>query len=206
MQVFIASFVKGFRFYLPIHLIPYLMRHYRDVWTPQGFHMLRKRVGGDALKSSLFLSLYTSVWIALVCLFRNIEQRDRPVHTWLAGFICGSSVLIEPPGRRSELNIYTLARWMSMGYRAMVERGFVAYHKNGEVPLFAFAMAVIMCAHILVRVLNMDLIELLQVLLSARLEQSSQFAVVPYEAFVRHQLTDYAAYVFPFRLRSKANP
>ena len=31
-----------------------------------------------------------------------------------------------------------------MGYRALVERGYVNYHKNGEVPLFAIAMAVIM--------------------------------------------------------------
>ena len=136
--------MKGFRFYLPIHLVPYLIRHYRDVWTPQGLSHLRRRVGGDTLKSSLFLSLYTSVWIALVCLFRNFEQRDRPVHAWLAGFICSSAVLVEPPSRRSELNIYTLARWMSMGYRALEQRGYVTYHKNGEVPLFCFAMAVIM--------------------------------------------------------------
>lgn len=145
-QVFIASFIKAFRFYLPIHFVPYVIRHYRDVWSHQGFQMLRKRVGLDTLKSSLFLALYTSVWTALVCIFRNYEKRDRPFHIWLAGFICSSAVLIEPKGRRSELNIYTLARWMSMGYRAMVERGFVAYHKNGEVPLFAFAMSVIMYA------------------------------------------------------------
>ena len=145
-QVFIASFVKAFRFYLPIHFVPYIIRHYRDVWSHQGFLMLRKRVGLDTLKSSLFLALYTSVWTALVCVFRNFEKRDRPFHIWLAGFICSSAVLIEPKGRRSELNIYTLARWMSMGYRAMVERGYVAYHKNGEVPLFAFAMSVIMYA------------------------------------------------------------
>lgn len=107
---------------------------------------MRKRVGIDILKSSLFLSLYTSIWIAIVCLLRNLEQRDRPFHAWIAGFICSSSVLVEPRSRRSELNIYTLARWMSMTFRAAVERGYVAYHKNGEVPLFMIAMAVIMCA------------------------------------------------------------
>ena len=61
----------------------------------------------------------------------------------IAGFIAPFSILFEPAGRRAELTLYMIPRFSEAFWNFLVRRSIVRNIRNGEIILFAIAMAII---------------------------------------------------------------
>ena len=62
----------------------------------------------------------------------------------MAGFLSGFGLLWEPAGRRTELALYFLPRFIEGLWGFAKKRAWVTPIRHGEVLIFAFAMGVIM--------------------------------------------------------------
>jgi hypothetical protein len=105
--------------YLPVHTLAALVALAPQIASfsgdgPKRIAELLWRATGrtlsGALRSSVFLGLYIGlVWLG-VCVTRNTVRNDLVLGPWLGSFLCGWSVLLEPPARRMELASFVLPR------------------------------------------------------------------------------------------------
>mmetsp|Transcript_22597 Transcript_22597/g.25963 ORF Transcript_22597/g.25963 Transcript_22597/m.25963 type:complete len:137 (+) Transcript_22597:135-545(+) len=132
----------AWKFYLPIHSVPTLIFQYK---------LLRKRplrfflkLGKNVLRSCLFLATYIAFFRYGLCFFKNIMGQTNRKVVVFAGFLSGLGLCWEPQGRRTELALYFLPRFIEAFWAWCKKRQWVTPLPYGEVILFAIAMAVLM--------------------------------------------------------------
>ena len=62
---------------------------------------------------------------------------------YFSAIIAGASVLLEEPGRRAEIALFTMARTQETAYLLLKRRGWVGPLPAGETLLLATALAII---------------------------------------------------------------
>jgi len=104
---FISGLFRALRLYFPLHALLFITSQKKSI--P---HFLE-----NLARSCLFLSAYCTLGWASACIYYSffpvISRTTLAMHTWISGF----SVLLERPGRRSELAIYCLTYAMDSFYR-----------------------------------------------------------------------------------------
>lgn len=106
--IFYANFRVVFPMYFSLHLIPTLLFH------PGAIRKLEHLLGSslkNGAQSSAFLSTYVAIFQTLLCIQRNLMDKNIIRNEWryifwLMGFISAASVFIEKKSRRSELALY----------------------------------------------------------------------------------------------------
>ena len=132
----------AYKFYIPIHFLPALIFKWKKL-TSEPLKILKKAIV-NIIKSSLFLSVYVSIFHYFVCFFQNKRRSTDKWNVICASFICSFAVLFEPANRRTELALYMFPRFLESIHLALAKRGYVKSYANAEVLIFAFAMSVIM--------------------------------------------------------------
>ena len=139
---FWTCFGKTTKFYLPVHLIPALIlkRHKLRSQPWEVFKYFFK----NFIRSSVMLAVYVTIFRYFLCFFKNKRHAIDRWNVILAGFMAPFfSIFFEPVSRRAELTVYMVPRWAEAFYAWLVKHGVARYVKNGEVILFAIAMAII---------------------------------------------------------------
>jgi hypothetical protein len=96
------------------------------------------------LRSCLFLSTYIGAFRYGLCYFKNARYKFDRWNVIFAGFLSGFGLLWEPTGRRTELALYFLPRFLEGAWAFSKKREWVKPVAYGEVMLFAIAMGIIM--------------------------------------------------------------
>ena len=142
LKRFCLVFQLAIKFYLPIHLIPALIfkRHKLKTQPMEVFKFFLKGL----LRSSLMLATYIAVFRYGLCFFKNLRHKVDIWTVLYSGFIGPFvSLFWEPAGRRAELTVYMIPRFAEALWDWLVKHGVVKSIKNGELIIFAVAMAVI---------------------------------------------------------------
>ncbi|KAJ2769946.1 hypothetical protein IWQ57_002883, partial [Coemansia nantahalensis] len=98
-------------------------------------------------QSSIFYSMMVTGNVNAPCILRKITGRDIPLNYVISGALGGMAVLIDRPGRRTELSMYCFLRALEALWALGVKRGVWRNIRHGEVALFSFAMAVLMAIY-----------------------------------------------------------
>ena len=139
---FMAIVKLSYKFYLPIHLIPTLIFK-RHKLKSHPVDVLKSFLKGY-IKSILMLSTYVTLFRYFLCFLKNRRHTMDRWNAIIAGMIAPFfSIWFEPAGRRAELTLYLIPRFAEAFYNWLVKHGVARYIKNGEVIIFAIAMAVI---------------------------------------------------------------
>ena len=136
----------SWKFYLHIHLIPVLIFKFKLLKKGDKKYIFQqlKHVLKGTLKSCLFLSTYIALFRYGLCVFKNLRHKVDRWNVILAGFLSGFGLLWEPPGRRTELALYFLPRFLEALWGFSKKRQWVTPIKHGEIIIFAIAMGIIM--------------------------------------------------------------
>ena len=142
LRNFLIVFKMASTFYIPMHLFPVIV-YKRNKIQSEPVKILKNLIIG-IVRSSLFVSVCISLFWYLICIFKNIRRRTDYWNILLASFICSFSILFEPAGRRIEIALYFLPRFLESLFLFFEKRGYIKSVKNGEIILFATAMSFIM--------------------------------------------------------------
>lgn len=138
----------SFKMYLPLQLVMLLLRFKSS--KSRGRHLLRALA--SASKSSAFLGTFIALFYYGVCLARSRlgplllgtstsarQKIDSGICVGTGCFLCGWSVLLEPPGRRKELALFVAPRAVA----TMLPRRYDASKLWVERVAFAASTAVV---------------------------------------------------------------
>ncbi len=142
IKKFLLVFNMAYKFYIPIHLIPIAVFK-RQKLTTEPLKILKQLIQ-NIIKSSLFISLYVSLFWYFICFFKNIRMKTDKWNIIYASFICSFACLFEPASRRTELALYMFPRFLESLFLFLEKRGYLKSVANGEVIVFALAMGIIM--------------------------------------------------------------
>ena len=138
---FTKIFKLAAKFYFPIHLIPTLIFRRKEL-KKKPLETFKKFVIAY-LKSVLMLAGYIAIFRYGMCSLKNLRQKMDKKNIIVSAFIAPFTLLIEPAGRRAELTLYMIPRFAESVWNFLLKRGLVKNITNGEVIVFAIAMAVI---------------------------------------------------------------
>lgn len=139
---FKTVFQMAIKLYIPIHGLPTLIFKSRRLKT-EPFKILYN-LFKNIVKSSLFLSLYVSVFWYFTCIFKKMRHKVDHWNVIMASFICSFACLLEPQNRRVELALFMFPRFIEQMWYTLEKRGYVKSIKNGEVLVFAASMSLLM--------------------------------------------------------------
>jgi len=130
------------KIYLPVHLLPLLIFRYKSL-VNDTVKTLAHTVKAF-ISSCVFLSSYVVFIKSTVCFNRNRLKRDERWFGVVAGLLTSFSTYFERPSRVSELMLYCVPRSMLGAWMFLERRGKVKPIPLYELPMFAFAMSVLM--------------------------------------------------------------
>ncbi|KNC99600.1 uncharacterized protein SPPG_04988 [Spizellomyces punctatus DAOM BR117] len=109
---------------------------------------LGRRALSNALRSSIFLSVFVSSYQWLICGQRNLIKLnflsgDHKLAYWIIGALASLSIFIEDGKRRAELAMYVLPRGVDSLYRVLRHRDLVPKIKYFEIFMFSMGMGMI---------------------------------------------------------------
>ena len=139
---FLQVFNMASKFYIPIHLVPVLVFK-RDKLVKKPVEVIKNLIV-NIIRSCLFLSTYVAAFWYLNCFFKNYRRKTDKVNIILSSFICSFACMFELPSRRTELALYMFPRFLESIFLLLEKRGYIQSVANGEVLVFAVAMAIIM--------------------------------------------------------------
>lgn len=142
----VNRFFSVFRWIMPVytalHFIPMLLFKRNIVAKRPAAMLLRAMLG--TVRSSAFLGVFVIIYQTVLCsrangykLFKMFGMppwmldliRSKPTF-WLTGFLCGLSLFVEEPRRRTELAMYVLPKGMESAWLMARNRGYV--FKTGQ--------------------------------------------------------------------------
>ena len=129
------------KFYLPIHLVPALIFKFRKLRTDP--LAVVKSFFKGYIRSCLFLATYIALFRFFLCFTKNTRQKIDRFNPIVAGLIAPLSILWEPKGRRAELTLYLVPKFLESLWNWLLKHKVAVNIPNGEVIIFAVAMAVI---------------------------------------------------------------
>jgi len=138
----IAEFQRGIYLYAPLNLVMSIVfKSKRFLEDPVGSG---SRILISTLRSAIFLTAYVCCAWSSPCAFRRLFGIDKPSRFFLSGFLAGSAVFIEVPGRRLELALYCLPRAVEAAWNCAVKWGYWDHHWGGETLYFSIASGILM--------------------------------------------------------------
>ncbi|KAK9144719.1 hypothetical protein Sjap_004622 [Stephania japonica] len=141
-NVLSSTFRKTFPLYFSLTFVPFVVLHLQKFMeSPSRTCWLALK---GAVRSTTFLSAFTSIFQGVICLHRKVALKDHKLLYWVAGGISALSVLLEKKARRSELALYVLPRAGESLWYILVNRRLLPDIKNAEVALFCMCMGGIM--------------------------------------------------------------
>jgi hypothetical protein len=138
----VAEFQRGVLFYGPLYILASIIF--------KGGKLLRDPLGSSrrivlsTIRSAVFITAWVSCAWSSSCAFRKVIGTDRPAQYFLSGFLAGSSVFIEGPGRRLELALYFVPRAIETAWNCAVKWGYWNSISCGEIIYFSIASSVLM--------------------------------------------------------------
>ncbi|KAJ1730160.1 hypothetical protein LPJ61_003168 [Coemansia biformis] len=145
LSTFLRSFPHAMRLHLPFNaavLVLFKSKKLRK--DPVG--ALRDLVK-STIQSSVFYALMVNGNTNAPCLGRAVFGRDIPINYLVSGALGGFAILLERPGRRTELSMYCFLRALEALWDFGVKRGVWHNVRHGEVALFSASMAVLMAIY-----------------------------------------------------------
>eukprot|EP00897_Mesotaenium_endlicherianum_P006990 jgi/Mesen1/6319/ME000326S05458 len=133
------TFQKTFPLYMSLTLVPFVFM--------QAPLKTAANATKSAVRSTAFISAFVGIYQGVVCLQRKVAERDHKLTYWLAGALAGLSALLEKPGRRSELALYTLPRAVDSLWYILINKHLLPDIKYTEVGLFCACMGGLMYYH-----------------------------------------------------------
>lgn len=133
------------KLYLPIHSLPVIifkLNRLRKEPLKILFNLLK-----NVVKSSLFLSLYVSIFWYFACVFKKMRHKVDQWNIILASIVCSFALLIEPQNRRVEVALFMFPRFLEQMWYSLEKRGIVRSIPNGEVLVFAISMSLMMYSY-----------------------------------------------------------
>lgn len=138
----VAEFQRGIYLYAPLNILMSLVfRGKKVLQDPVGSS---SRILFSTLRSAIFLTAYVTCAWSSSCAFRRIFGIDKPARYFLSGFLAGSAVFIEVPGRRLELALYCLPRAVEAAWNCAVKYGYWDNFWGGETLYFSIASSILM--------------------------------------------------------------
>lgn len=143
----VQAYLRSLPVYVPVYLVPALLVHRQGLFARPS-PILWKSVLG-IVRSSLFLSVYTSSAWAWTCFLFRSTGICKPPLIATATFPVGLAVMIEKKSRRMELALYCFARAIESFAICVTEWGVLERYnltppKRIDVFLFSAATAIIM--------------------------------------------------------------
>jgi hypothetical protein len=138
----IAEFQRGIYLYAPLNLVMSIVfKSKRFLEDPVGSG---SRILISTIRSAIFLTAYVCCAWSSPCAFRRLFGIDKPSRFFLSGFLAGSAVFIEVPGRRLELALYCLPRAVEAAWNCAVKWGYWDHYWGGETLYFSIASGILM--------------------------------------------------------------
>lgn len=100
-----------------------------------------RNLARNTLWSTAFLSAYGGSLVGIVTLLSRLHGRNSRAHPAVAGFLASWSILLERKDRRGDLGLYVAFQGLWCLWRKLAMTGRVTPVRNGEVLLFAGALA-----------------------------------------------------------------
>ena len=133
--------------YLRVYVLPLLVFRMRDILRAPGRSLYLTAF--SIARSTVFLaSCGTACWSS-ACLLTNYLHSPTSFNALVAGWLCGSAVLIEKKSRRIELALYVLAQAVPAAFRCLHDWGYVPRIRHADAAVFVGSIAVIMAAYVL---------------------------------------------------------
>ena len=142
---FLVTFLNGLRLYLPIHLLPLLFR--LKTLRAKPLQVLYQAVLGTVY-SALFVSQTATTMRAMLCVTSRLRGKWDRMNVLIGAIFCSFSLFWEAPGRRCEISLYVLPRFLDSVWTFLKRRGLVRDVPGGAVGLFALAMGTVAYAHV----------------------------------------------------------
>jgi hypothetical protein len=95
-------------------------------------------------RSCLFMAFYVTTFRYLTCKLKNYRGKLDRWNVMIAAFLCTFGILWEPRGRRVELALYLLPKFLEALWMFLEKRGLAITFKYGEVLIFCVAMGILM--------------------------------------------------------------
>ncbi|KAJ3226434.1 hypothetical protein HK099_004887 [Clydaea vesicula] len=142
LSIFKSEILRAVALYAPLNFfMTVVFKIDKFVKDPKNTLLI---VTKSILRSTLFLASYVTVAFSSVCYFRRIFGGDKIWMYYVNGFLAGSTVLLEAPGRRLELALYCFPRALESFFNCGVKKGWFRNIKNGELIYFGLSMATMM--------------------------------------------------------------
>eukprot|EP00004_Rigifila_ramosa_P025095 TRINITY_DN7437_c0_g1_i9.p2 TRINITY_DN7437_c0_g1~~TRINITY_DN7437_c0_g1_i9.p2 ORF type:complete len:258 (-),score=70.10 TRINITY_DN7437_c0_g1_i9:58-831(-) len=138
----VAGLGRTLPVYIPVFVVSMLLFNTKQLRTAP-VPLLAKTSAG-ILRSSVFLSLYVTFAWASMCLQRQIGQGHGELPAALSGFVGGSAILLEKPGRRLELALYVGTQALIGSWHALVAQGRVSDVPHSASILFALGFGALL--------------------------------------------------------------
>jgi len=136
---------KTLPLYITLTFVPLFVLHFFKLLKRPVQSLTRASIG--TLQSTLFLTVFVTVYQAVCCLQRKTVSRDQRSIYFIAGLIAGAAILIEKKERRAELALYALPRAIDSLFMQLVDRRFMFSIPYGEIILFCISMSGLMYFH-----------------------------------------------------------
>eukprot|EP01138_Halocafeteria_seosinensis_P009828 gb/GECG01010039.1/.p1 GENE.gb/GECG01010039.1/~~gb/GECG01010039.1/.p1 ORF type:complete len:499 (+),score=30.71 gb/GECG01010039.1/:1-1497(+) len=104
-----AGFASAMRLYMPLQFAAALVSAgIPNKW--EDFARMLQNCSISSTRSSAFLASFIAIIWSSICTLRNLIHYDSSWGVVLGSFLCGFSILLERPARRSELSLYVIPR------------------------------------------------------------------------------------------------
>ncbi|KAJ2716100.1 hypothetical protein H4R19_000835 [Coemansia spiralis] len=145
LSTYVRSFPYAMRLHLPFNAaMLVIFKHKKLRKDPIG--ALRDLIKSTT-QSSLFYALMVCGNINGSCIPRMITGRDSSINYFFSGALGALAILIDRPGRRTELAMYCFLRAFEATWALGIKRGVWHNIRHGEVALFSVSMAVLMAIY-----------------------------------------------------------
>ena len=128
--------------YIPIHVLPILIFK-RKRLALEPLQVLKQGIK-NVIKSCLFVSIYIMLWWYFMCKFRVWRKKSDVVNVIGAGTISSVAIFLEPQGRRKEITLFLIPRFLEQLWNSAEKRGHIKSMNNANIWIWSFALSVIM--------------------------------------------------------------
>lgn len=138
VKMFLKAFKLAFKFYLPLHFIPVLIRYKALLSKPLS---VIKGASKACIRSTMLLTLMVIISKVTLCIYLKFIPKMSVKLILIVASICVNATFIESPARVSEMALYVMPRFLEAGWKFLKRRGIVMAIPNASVLLFSASMA-----------------------------------------------------------------
>jgi len=134
-------FRATYKYYIPIHLIPFLLFKLKQVRKEPKKTISRAFL--QYIKSICFMASYIAILKYTLCAAKNIRHKVDEFNGTLGAFLAAWSVFFETESRRVEIALFIMTRFFETLWNYLKHRGYVKPIWSGENIVFGLAMGII---------------------------------------------------------------